>query len=218
MVSYTAELIAAPRQTLVPFDALPDIFLPLINDAWLQLATACVFHVVVGQPNATAWAEVGEEVLGDVLAAGQQVGMCVDGDWPAETILHWLRETDRQEVPAVVDLQWLLSPHPISPHPIMRTTHNVRWLSLHQTVPTWVPPLWRRTDSDRFHVGCDLMIVAYQTDRMTTVQWDQPATLATFGRAVAQAAAWLIPRDGNTGFFVGARVGTPLYAKLTHRA
>jgi hypothetical protein len=211
MTPFTAELIARPRDQLTAYDAVPDIFLPLINDVWLQSDSARVFMALVRDRHQTAWTELGAELLVEVLSCGRQVGVCLDGDWPPEMILRWLEESDLQGAPAAVDVQWLRSAHPV-----LRTTRNVRWTSLHQTAPPWLSSVWRQTGSDRFHVGCDLMAVAYQVDIVARVRWDEPSTLASFGATLADAAAWVIPLGDDLGFVVGARAWTPLYSSLVN--
>ena len=114
----------------------------------------------------------------------------------------------------MVDLQWLRSRHPV-PHPAQpQTTQNVRWLSFHRGVPRWLWSVWTQVDSDWFHVGRDLMVVALPAGAMADPRWDEPATIPSFGQSLRHGTGWIIPLDSNRGFALGVRRGTPLDAML----
>jgi hypothetical protein len=211
---FTIRSSLAPGRPLLADQGMSSVYAELIDEYWRPKAASEIVDVLTrrqAEDREQDWTVLGTQLVRDLLTCGTHVGLSFNGQLGLDTELAWLPQFYRGG-PGIVDLKVTHTQHPTRSW----FSKNMTWNSL-QAIDdqSWLVSLWASAKSMWFNHGCDLLLSIYNADVASAIKWDEPLTIAAFGRTLARAVGWMIPIDGNMGFVVGMPHESTLYANLS---
>lgn len=213
MPSVAVRTLARPGEVMPSEGWISEQYGGLVESWRRSQGHGVVVFVRLQRPDPTDWVTLGGHLLTPLLDSGGHVGVALDGDWPAETILGWLAARLRSEGTGILQVTFHTSRLP-EDHPLRGAL--VGDLECRSIEPVhdagWVRSIWRETGSDLFVHASALLLAVFES---SDVESDlDERSHRVFDDAFGRARAWIEPSDGNLGFRVGVLEGSPLHQAL----
>lgn len=212
-------LAASQDQPASEYHLFPELFVEAVNRYWLS-DDRVVLQVLPGSSLQTRsdWRSLGDRLTAELLLGSTYVGVCFDGNPGLDAqVLRWLsaiRSRVRRSGTAdgVVELKWILSPHPTKPG---LGNLNTTWTSFQASGDAaWVREIWSQREGDPFHYGCDLILSVYEANIWGANPWERPLTIEAFLATLGSAQGFIIPLGHDDGFLVGLYCGSRIHQTL----
>ncbi len=201
MSSHRQELVAVSGQPITSDSGIPFALHEYVQD-WLDAGHRSILALVLRTRTEDQWRELGRQLVERLVTTGGELGLFVNGTTiPVETVLPWIRSLTEDQAIGTAVLSVDTLPHPTKNE--LRTI-NIRWMSLHPALSSaWLGSLWNDLSSNIFHVGADLLLGVFPDSLSLLSSLQHNVEFNTFLEYLRLAEAWLIPMDGDIGFFIG---------------
>lgn len=211
MPRYRIDFRSSPGQAVTTWSGLHDHLVPQINKHWRKRKDGVILGVRLEELSAPEWEAVGVELVTALLSLGTVSGLYASGDLPLEALLTWTRRVAGTHAEGMAALRWMARPNAYR----RWNDEYARWCFVQPSREAeWLTGIWADMGSQRFHVDTYLILAVYDTDVSQELEWEESATIDSFGRTLRHALGWVVPIDDNLGFIVGVPVDSPLHDRL----
>jgi hypothetical protein len=211
-MQYRKAIVAISGQPIASNSGIPMVLSDHVQD-WLNAGSRTILAIVQEAPTAEGWRDLGRLLLERLLIGEGELGLFVDGTTVSiDTFLRWMRSVSEDRATGTAVLRVDVRPHPRKSD--LRIV-NIRWMSLQRSTSiAWLDSLWDDLPSDVFHVGTDLLLAVFPPGLSVGLSSQENMQFNSFLDGLNMAESWLIPMDGNIGFFVGLPGDRALQAEV----
>lgn len=206
MTKYKFEKINEYQKLLVGDEGIPDAFLNGINSNWVNCKKD-VAVVRLYRRDSSNWTELGNLLIKKFLNLSY-CGLAFDGTaslkFQQQLFMHGnsIRE-------GFCEIRNSCNVHPTN---LDLRISNLTLFSLQKTKDLHLlKNLWNLITSEEIN-GCNMILTFYNDNVLQFFSKEEPFNTDKFLNTLSKADAWIIPTDGNIGFFLGYDANV---AKLT---
>lgn len=201
MAGFTVNRITAAGESPSAEAGLPELFVESIRGLWCAEQSGEIWEVLAERRSDRSWASLGRHIVRHFAATARYVGLCADGSFPPETLHKWIKALEQSQTEASATVSWHLRSYPMRPEVI---TTEVSWNALYaRDALSWLKSMWTDVPSEWLHEMSELILMFYQADVLSPVEWGIPLSTDFLLSTLGKAHGWVIPLDDNIGFLVG---------------